>query len=225
MKRDAEFIKSQLYVKNGKIYTKSKTIIEFPKWMQDKKLADLKETSYVYGIFTIIIGEKYSVSTIPTLCSTIPVMTQEVEKQGETYVQLVYGKDDCLFDNVKVVKEELLSYNFFEAFFMYAKIPWYIEYVDLLRIMDNLPKYAKSRVGENHLSNELLVGFITRLKKDKTQFYRQGSGEYEYVDLMSPYYSMTSTTAKISGGYFQQGLTSAIVQKEKSPTKLETLVR
>jgi len=63
------------------------------------------------------------------------------------------------------------------------------------------------------------------LKKDKTQFYRQGSGEYEYVDLMSPYYSMTSTTAKISGGHFQQGLTSAIVQKEKSPTKLETLVR
>ena len=225
MKRDAQFIKSQLYVKDGKIYTKAAAIIEFPKWYQDKNLADLKEVSYVYGIFNIQMGDKYSVSVIPTLCSTTPILIREVEKGGEVYTQFVYGKDDCIFDNTKAVKEELLSYNFFETFFMYAKIPWYVEYEDMLRVMDNLPKYAKSNVGNNHLSNELLVSFIARLKKDKTMFYRQGTGAYEYVDLMSPYYSMMSTTSKISGGYFQQGLTSAIVQKEKSPTKLETLVR
>lgn len=227
MKRDPSYIQSQLYEKDGKIYTKAKTVIEFPKWFQDKGLAELKEVSYVYGIMSIQIGESYSVSVVPTLISTTPILVREVDKGGETYVQLVYGKDDCLFDNVTVVKEELLSYNFFEGFFMYAKIPWYVEYEDMLRILDNLPKYAKSKVGDSHLSNELLTSFIARSKTDKSVFYRQmgAKGSYDYVDLMSPYYSMLSTTAKISGGYFQQGLTSAIARKEKEPTKLEVLVR
>lgn len=226
MKRDKDFIQKNTYVKDGKIYCKQKTIIEFPKWYEDKGLAAIQEVTNIYGIFAIIIGDSYSVSLIPTLINTTPIMVNQVTKEGIDYYQFVYGKDDVLINNVRVVKKELLSYNFFETFYMYARAPWYVEYEDLVRIMDNLPKYAKSNIGDNYISNELVTSFITRNLANRRLYYRQvQKGEYEYVDLMSPYFSATSVVNKIGGNQFQDALISAINQKETKITKLEEIVR
>lgn len=226
MKRDKDFIKSKLYVKDGKIYTKEKTIIEFPKWYENKELLDIQDVTYLYGVFAIIIDDKYSVSIIPTLVNTSPIIIREVERDSVTYIQFVYGKDDVIIDNINVVKKDLLSYNLFENFFIYAKAPWFIAYDDLIKIMDNLLSYANSNLGENFIASELVTSFIARTKKDKSIFLRQdSSSEAEYVDLTNVYYSALSTLNKVAGNYFTEGLTSALVQKEVTPTKLENLVR
>lgn len=226
MNRDPKFVAANLEFKDGKVYCKKKTTIEFPKWYEEKELASLQEISYVYGIFAIIIDDKYSVSIIPTLCATVPIMVSEVERNGEVYLQFVYGPGDCILDNDKVVKHSLLSYNFFEQFYTRARIPWYVEYEDMVRIMDNLPRYAGSNVGGNLIANELTTSFITRNAKNKKQFFRQvQKGDYEYVDLMNPYFASLSTTTSIGGNYFTQSLTSVIVQKNPNTTKLESHVR
>lgn len=226
MKRDKDFIGSKLYREGDKLFCKEKCIIEFPKWYEDKEMATIQDVVDFYGIFAIIIGDTYSVSVIPTLVQSTPIMIKEIERDGIVYNQLIYGKDDCILNNIKVVKMELLSYNFFETFYMYARAPWFIEYEDLLRLMDNLPVYANSNVGGNFISNELTTSFITRSKMDKRIFFRQnGNKGFEYVDLMNVYYSALSTTNKIAGNYFMESMTSAIVQPEKETTKLEDLVR
>ena len=226
MKRDKDFIKSKIYVKDGKVYTKEKTIIEFPKWYENKELLDIQDVTYLYGVFAIIIDDKYSVSLIPTLVNTTPIIIREVERENGTYIQFVYGKDDVLIDNTNVVKKDLLSYNLFENFFIYAKSPWFMAYEDLIRVMDNLFKYSNSNLGDNFVASELVTSFIARTKKDKCVFLRQDpNAEAEYVDLTNVYYSALSTLNKVAGNYFTEGLTSALVQKEVTPTKLENLVR
>lgn len=226
MKRDPQFINSLLYRDGEKLRCKEKCIIEFPKWYEDKELATIQDVVYFYGIFAILIGDKYSVSVIPTLCQTTPIMIKEIERDGVVYNQFIYGKGDVIINNMNVVKMELLSYNFFETFYMYARAPWFIEYNDLLRLMDNLPTYANSNVGGNFISNELTTSFITRSAKNKETFFRQNSKDgSEYVDLMNVYYSALSTTNKIAGNYFMESITSAIVQPETQTTKLEDLVR
>lgn len=225
MKRDKDFIQSRLYEKDGKLFCKDKMVVEFPKWYEDKGLASIQEVAYVYGIFVMCIGERYSVSVIPTLCAFTPILVSEVERDGVVYTQFVFGKDDPVLDNMKVVKHDILSYNFFETFYMQARVPWYVEYEDLVRVMDNLPKYGKSNLGANFISNELVSSFITRSEKNKKLFYRQGGGKAVFVDLMSPYYSSLSGINTLAGNYFTQSLTSAIVQKKTRSTKLEELVR
>lgn len=226
MKRDPEFINGLVYRDGDKLRCKEKCIIEFPKWYEDKDLANIQDVVYFYGIFAIIVGDKYSVSVIPTLCQTTPIMIREIERDGIVYNQFIYGKDDVILNNVNVVKAELLSYNFFETFYMYARAPWYIEYDDMMRLMDNLPVYANSNVGGNFISNELTTSFIARSAADKKLFYRQDSSKGSvFVDLMNVYYSALSTTNKIAGNYFMESITSAIVQPEQKTTKLEDLVR
>jgi len=227
MIRDKDYIRSKLVTKDGRVYTTEKTIIEFPKWYADKELAVIKDSAYIYGVFSIHMGDKYSVSIIPTLIHTTPIMINEVDRDGVVYTQFIYGKNDCIINNIKAIKHELLSYNFIETFYMYANVPWFVEYEDLVRIMDNLPLYAKSGVGANFIVNEIITSFITRVSADKKVFYRQNlsSKKYSYVDLMNVYYSALNTTNRLSGNYFQESLVSAIVQKEKTTTKLEDLVR
>ncbi len=120
----------------------------------------------------------------------------------------------------------MLSYNLFENFFIYAKAPWFIGYDDLIKIMDNLVSYANSNLGDNFIASELVTSFIARTKKDKSVFLRQDpTATPEFVDLTNVYFSALSTLNKVAGNYFTEGLTSALVQKEVTPTKLENLVR
>ena len=125
-----------------------------------------------------------------------------------------------------VVKHTIESYNLFETFFMRAREPWYVEYEDLVKIMDNLVPYAKSNVGDSHISSELVVSYITRDKSNHKKFYRQVEGKvkYEYIDLMNVYSSVFSTTNRLAGGYFTNGMVSSLVQPSKTVSKIETLV-
>lgn len=224
--RDPDFIKSNLYTENNKLYTKEKTIIEFPKWYEDKNLLSYENKTSLYAIFALIIGDKYSVSTIPTTIYTNPVTIEEVKRGDTEYYRFVYGKGNILIEDLNVIKKELLSFNMFESFFIQARVPWFIEYEDLIKLLDNLEPYAKSALGSSYIATELVCSFISRSKEDKLVFFRQYQKSHpEYVDLLNVYYSALSTTGKIAGNYFTQALVSSIVQKQQEVTKLETFVR
>jgi hypothetical protein len=226
LKRNPQAVNSKLYTKDGKIYCKEIATIEIPKWFIDKELVVIGESTYIYGIFAIIIGEEYSVSCIPTLVQINPLSVLEVKRDDEEYVQYVFGENKPIIENTKVVKKELLSYNMFNGFYLNANVPWYIEYKDLIKIMDNLFYYGKSNLGNDWVASELMISFVTRYIKDKRIFHRQKlDEEYTYVDLNNVYYSAISTLNKLAGNYYTESLVSALVQKEKEPTKLENLVR
>lgn len=227
MKRDPDFINSNLYIKDNKLYTKKKTIIEFPKQYGDKDLLTMEDNIFLFGVFAIIIDDKYSVSTIPTIIKTTPLVITEVVKDDEAeYIQFCYGKDAVIIENLDSIRNDILSYNVFELFYISGKIPWFLEYRDLVKLLDNMPRYADSGIGASFIANEVICSFLTRIKNDKTKFYRLDTTKpYTYVDLFNVYYSAISTLNKVAGSYFTEGLTSALVNKEKKPTRLENLVR
>lgn len=226
LKRDKTYIESNIINKDGLYFTKKKLIIEIPSWYRDKSLYDISDNVYVYGVFAFIMDDKYSVSIIPTVLPVNPVMTTEIERNGEKYLQLHFAPNDKIFVNDKTIMHSYLSYNFFEGYYMQAKLPWFIEYEDLVKVLDNTVKYAGSNLGANYIVNEVVTSFIARQEQDKKLFYRQNpKSNISYVDIMDVRYSALNTVSKLAGNYFDESLTSALLQKEKSPTTLEKLVR
>ena len=224
--RNKDAVSKHLSIREGAYFTDTTTIIEFPKWYEDKELYVSESVHYLYGLFAIIIGNDYSVSRIPTVLTTSPVMVTEVEKDGEVYINLHYGAGSKLLESSKAIMQPYLAYNFFDGFFLQAKVPWYIAYEDLSVIMDNTVSYGGTNLGSNQTSNELLCSFIARQSKDKRAFYRlDPKGAPAFVDLMDVRYSSLSTVNKLAGNYFNEALVSALVQKEKKPTTLEKHVR
>lgn len=226
MKRDGKFIESNLYKKDGAIYTKEVTKIKFQKRFLNKDLADIGETIKIFGIFTIHIDDVYSVSLIPAMMTTSPVSIEEETIGSEDYMVFTYGKNSKIIDNDSVVKNNLLTYNLFQEFFMAGKMPWFIEYLDAVKLFDNMVKYANGKIGEYHLSDEVIISFVAKQKKDITQFHRLAPNEpYIFTAIDEVYYSVNSTLNKIAGNYFADGVISALVNPEKTPTHLENIVR
>lgn len=226
LKRDKNFIDSIVYFKDGGYYCKEPVTIEFPKWYQDKQLFDISDNTYLYGVFAIVCGEKYSVSIIPTVLVTSPILITEIDRDGVPYFQLRFGKDDKIIDNEKVIQHSFLSYNFFDAYWMQGKIPWFIEEKDLCYILDNMVQYGASNLGINQVSNEVVTSFVVRAKDDKSIFHRlQPVRPYTYVDIMDVRYSTLSTVSKIAGNYWDEAVVSAFVQPEKTPNNLENQAR
>lgn len=226
-KRDPEYVSSKIFKKDDKIFCSENCIIEYPAWYEEKGLGTSQDVVSYYGIVAIILGERYAVSVIPTLCNSSPVAIGEVEREGVVYKQLMFGKGDCIINSSKVVKVDILSYNFFETFYMRARVPWYVGYEDLVKVMDRMSKYSGSGLGGDPIASEVTTSFITRRVDDKLKFYREtgGKGEYVYVDLMNVYYSAFGAVNSIVGNYLKDGIVSSLVQRSKTDTKLEKHLR
>lgn len=226
LKRAPEVIAKYLTNKDGAYYTSQAMTIEFPEWYMTKGLYRNENIHYLYGIFAMVVGNVYSVSLIPTVLTTSPISVNEIEREDGKYIQLMYAAGSKVLQSNKAIMQPFLAYDFFDGFFMQAKVPWYIAYEDLCTLMDNTVSYGGTNLGINQTSNELLSSFIARTGKDKRKFFRTDpSSELAFVDLMDVRYSSLSTVNKLAGNYFNESLVSALVHKEKQPTTLEKHVR
>lgn len=226
LKRDKEYVQKTILKKEDGYYTTKKTIIEFPKWYEDKGLYEISDNTFLFGIFAIIVDDKYSVSRIPTVINTTPLMVKEVEREDGVYIQLLYGPGDKFINSTSVLMQPYLSYEYFHGYYMMANMPWYITDEDLVRTMDNTTRYAGNNLGNSEIANEVLAAFVSRTPEDKRIFYRtHPNGKPYYVGLMDVRFSTLSTLNKLAGNYPEESLVSALVNKEKRPTTLENHAR
>lgn len=216
LKRDASFIRGLVTEKDGKFYCKESCVIEFPRWYFDRGMAEINESISYYGIFALIVGDRYSVSVIPTQIVSDPVVVREIDRDGVVYTQLYFGKGDCIIKSKRVLMLNLLAYNLFEGFYVRSRVPWYMGYDDLVKSMDGLVGYAGSGVGRNLIANELLTSFVARSSKDKKVYFRQSGGGLEFINLLSPYYGTIGVVNKLGGSYFSENITSVLVEGEES---------
>jgi hypothetical protein len=226
MIRDPKQIAQHLTNREGAFFTDQPLAIEFPAWYMTKGLYRNENIHYLYGVFAIVMGKHYAVSLIPTVVSTSPISVKEIEREDGTYIQLLYAAGSKVLQSNKAIMQPFMAYDFFDGFFLQAKVPWYIDYEDLCTLMDNTVSYGGTNLGINQTSNELLSSFIARDPQDKRKFFRTSpKGKPAFVDLMDVRYSSLSTVNKLAGNYFNESLVSALVHKEKSPTTLEKHVR
>lgn len=226
LKREPQVIQKYLTNKEDAYFTSHAMVIEFPQWYEVKGLYKNESVHYLYGIFAMIVGDSYSVSLIPTVVTTSPVAVKEIDRDGVPYIQLLYAAGSKVLQSNKAIMQPFLAYDFFDGFFMQAKVPWFVEYEDLCTLMDNTVSYGGTNLGINQTSNELLCSFIARSAKDKRKFFRVNPTEkVAFVDLMDVRYSSLSTVNKLAGNYFNESLVSALVHKETQPTTLEKHVR
>lgn len=226
MIRNKKTIEQHVKLVDNKYVTDTLTVIEFPKRYLDKEIATIADKTYVYGIFAIIIGEVYSVSLIPSSIETNPLYIKENIRDNVEYIQFYYGKDMPIIENKNVIRNKVNTYNILEEFYLRGNIPWYIDYEDLNTIFNNMRYYADSAIGDTKLTNEIITSYIARDPSDMHIFHRLSKNkESVYIALDDIYYATLGTVNKLSGSYFDKGIVSALVQPEKSPTKLEQIIR
>lgn len=226
LKRDQKLLRSILFEKDNKLFTKEPIKIQLPQRYIDKNLANIGQETQVYGIFSIIYKDNYSVSRIPALFTTTPITITTQVINDVDYINFNYGKNCEVISNLNVVKNKILTETIFQEFFVMGKTPWFIEYEDVIEIFNNMVTYAASDIGKNHIATELITSYIARQKDDIKKYHRTNiNSQYVFAPLDDVFYSANSTLSKLAGNYFSDGIISALRQPEKQPTTLEQLVK
>ena len=233
LKRNDKKIKSLLKLTDTFVTINSDAYVLFPERYEKKDLAILGNTCQVLGIFAIVVGNEYGLTKMPNMLELVPDEIEQVEINDEVFYKFTFNKGDVLINNTNIVKKSDKAYDFFELFMMQGKIPWYVDYTDIVTIFSNLEKYTGLKAVKNSLVIETLSGVITKVEDNPEIDYRLAIKKEsdlvkikpEYVGLMDVYYSYKSTTNKLLGNFFSKAINSSILYPEKDMSDLEKTLR
>jgi len=233
LQRDDDFIKKLLKYKDTFISIEADAYVLFPERFEKKELAILSNTCQVTGILAIVVGNKYGITKIPNLVEMLPDEIDRVEVEDDVYYKFTFNKGDVLINNTNIVKKSDKAYDFFELLMIQGKIPWYINYIDMVEIFLNLEKYTGLKAIKNSTVVEALTAIITKVKGNNELDYRQAINKDsdlnkvipDYVGLSNIYYSFKSTPNKLLGNFFTKAVNSSILYPEEDMSDLEKSLR
>lgn len=233
--RNAERVKASLReLPTGQLVTTRACKIQVPERFSAKGLADIGIDTHVYGIFALIMDDGfYAVSLVNAMMKVEPykVLTEVV--RNVPYHTFYFEAGQVVISNLNLVCRDVLIYSVLDELIFNGKIPWYLQYEDLGKLFDTAKRHASSNVAQNYEVIELIASMLTRVKEDRTQYYRNHLESYEamvtsppaFVPMKSVFYSASNTLNKLAGNYFTDGIVSALVNPSTEVQHLEQLLR
>lgn len=235
LKRDASKVHACLKeLEDGSLITTKGCKIYIPSRFTECQLAVVGNETQIVGIFAICVDDQfYGVSIANAMMRIEPTNTTTVDINGEEYYEFSFEAGSTVVSSVGLVKVDTLVYLIYDEFVAKGHVPWYMSYIDLGKLFDTSLHHAGVKLGANHAILELIASVIARDPDDRTKYYRQTVKSMEEVlarpPAMIPFRSVTfgatNTTAKLMGAYFDEGITSALVNPSQRSEKIEELLR
>lgn len=233
LKRNPELIKSYFKKVGESTVVKNNVRIIFPDRYINKELAVIGNSVKLVSIYAIIDeDDNYAVVSAPIYQEVSPNNINDISIDGIIYKELHFDKDDVFILNNNLVVTDNFMYDIFDEFFIKGNIPWFMDYNDMSNIMLETKKYAGSNIGKNPLTFEILTSIIARDKTNKKTYFRKILNKNNinkikpiYVGLNNIYYSFDNTGARLIGGYFGAGLTTAMAEPETKSSEVSNILR
>lgn len=218
----------------GQIIAKVPCKIQAPVRFSEVGLGTVGVNVFIYGLFPIIIetGE-YAVMNITALVELDPSEITVVTIDEDEYHEFKFEAGQVVIKSSDVIRRKTLMFNIFDELIFKGKVPWYVGYEDLGKVFDTALEYGDAKVGEVNEPIELITSMVTRAKADRRKYARVLAKSYDdvtldkisFVALKSVFYSINSTLNKLTGSYFSDGVTSALVNPTSEVGKIEAILR
>lgn len=234
LKRDAAKVHASLKeMEDGTLVTTRGVKIYIPARFAEQQMAFLGTETSISGIFAITVDDTYlGVSLANAMMRIEPTITNYIKIEDEDYIEFVFTPGSVVIANINLLKSDIFIYRIYSELLGKGHVPWFMGYQELGRIFESARHHAGVSVGANHAIVEMIVAAISRLADDRTQYYRQSiktekdlATEPTFIPLRSVTYGASNTTAKLVGAYWEEGLTSALVNPSDTVEPIEGLLR
>lgn len=208
--------------------------IYIPCRFAEQQLAFVGSETQISGIFAIVVEDKYyGVSLVNAMMRIDPTDTKKVMVQDVENYEFSFAAGSKVILNRNLEKSDTFIYYIYNEIVATGHVPWFFSYEDLGRLFESGGRHAGMKVGASHVIPEMIAAAISRDHKDRTKYYRQviktkadlDQNPPEFIALRSVIYGATNTTAKLMGAYFDDGLTSALVNPSEKVEPIENLLR
>lgn len=232
--RDPIKIHETLSEQGDKLITTKGCKIYTPVLYEEKGLLSIGTEITILGIFDISVDDKYNgVSLAPTMLRIEPSTINTVDINGDKYYEFVFLPGSVVIADLMAVKDDTLPYHIYDLFIASGKIPFYFTYSDLGDLFSLAEYQAGIKIGANNAVMEMIVAVISRTESDRTKYYRheiskiadQHSNPPVYIPFSDVSYNATNTTARLIGSYYDQGVTSALINPSQRTENIETILR
>lgn len=235
LKRDPSKVHAYLReMEDGTLCTTKGCKIYIPARFTEQQMAFLGTETSISGIFAITVDDTYyGVSLVNAMMRIEPTSTNYIKLDDEDYIEFVFDPGSVVIADTNLVKRDTFIYRVYSEIIAKGHVPWFMSYEDLGRIFESAPKHAGVSVGANFAIVEMIIAAISRLSADRSMFYRHalkmekdlGTIPAFYIPLRSVTYGASNTTAKLVGAYWEEGLTSALVNPSDTVEPIEGLLR
>lgn len=208
--------------------------IYVPTRWEERGLAEVGIDTYICGICAIVVDDLYYVVSLVNANWRIePTSTLKIDIDGDEYYEFTFEPGSTVIATTMLVRIDTLVYKIFDEILSKGRVPFYLGYKELGKLFDTAKTHAGANIGLEHEVTELLVSMVARDPKDRHRYYRQTVKTAEDLKKVLPViiglrvvpYAATNTTNRIAGSYFDDGLTSALVEPTDRVERIEEILR
>lgn len=234
LRRDPERVHSHLTdLEDNSVVTNAPCKIQIPERFTGRHLAVIGSEVFTIGIFPIIFNDEYyAVNNTIAMMRINPISTERVHINGEVYLEFHFDKGSKIFQNTYLVVNDTLTYYVYDELINKGNFPWYINYYDKAKLFETANLHAGVNLG-GWPTLQLIISTTQRASDDMSQLYRHVLTRHsDIVDnppvdvpFRSVIWNTSDTTSKLNGAYFDQAITSALVNPSESVELIEELLR
>ena len=202
--------------------------VHIPKRYENYGLLSIAENVMTMGIFDIYHQDKLVGGLL--LSATIQMEASDIVFKSidtKDFVILKFKKGDKFIVRTDVVQNRKIAYFIFSEFISLGNLPKFLQYKDMMTLFDIIGKTCSVGFGANHVIFEMMWAHLFRDEDDLTKQYRHTKMDKpaKFINLQSVTYAPDSTSTRIIGPYFTDGVNSALANENTVRSNLEDFMR
>ncbi len=208
--------------------------IMIPEGWVKQGLAIVEDVISVLGMMAIITDDnRFASTSITAMVRTEPDRTSTVMVDDVPYLTFFYDVGSTIMSSTDIVIVDTMVHPIYTVIYGRAKVPWYYDYERLLKIFHRTGEFNGTDGKSDPAIWSYMGATICRDPDNLRQFYRhrktakldQHKTPPVTVPLKNVSFNADSLVAKLSGSYFDPGVTAALAHPSKRPDTVESILR
>lgn len=202
--------------------------LRIPKRFEVYGMLDTTDVVQTLGIMDVIIDGKYQCSLdILSKITIVPTSYDDMVINGTPYLVVYLEHGDVFIQNTQVAKDANVVYAVYVEFITRGKPLYTLGYDQLALIFDRVKQLTGGGIGVDRVLFELIVSHLARDASDLFKQYRYTLMEEPpvIIPLRSVSLAPTTTSSRVFGSYFDDGLTSSLITKNTEESPFENIIR
>lgn len=210
------------------VFTGNKLEIHIPMRYAQNNLLTVADIVETLAIFSMIVDDKHKFKLmLPCVIKMNPSQTYRETIDDIDYLICVFTTGDKLLTTRTVLKQPHIAVYMYQEFISLGHLPKFLDYNSNAFLFDTAVSVTDIKLNIPHSIYELIIAFCSRDPDNLFTKYRFTDMKKQptFIGTSSIAFGPESTTAKLIGAYFNDGVDSALINAADKQSDLEDLLR
>ena len=202
--------------------------VRIPKRFQSYRMLEITDVIKALGVMDLVIDDKYQCTmNILGRITIIPSRYEELVIKDVPYLVAHLEHGDIFINDTNLAQEASVLYALFCEFVTRGKPLYTFTYDEFALVFDRIKQFVGRGLGVERSVFELIIAHISRDKENLFKQYRYTDMKKSpvYIDLNNVSLAPTTTSSRMVGAYFEDGLTASLITTSKENAPFENILR